>query len=58
VSPSMLMANLRWTRARAQTAIDDLVGEEKLWVDIATNGEAEYWGPGFMLGREAVVAPT
>jgi len=54
VCPSMLMASLRWTRARAQTVIDDLVGEEKLWVDKITGGEPEYWGPGFMLEREAV----
>jgi len=48
VSVSMLMANLRWPRARAQTAIDDLVSESMLWVDKQAE-EAEYWNPGFML---------
>ena len=59
VCPSMLMANLRWARARAQTAIDDLVGEGMLWVDKNSGGEPEYWSPGFMLERqEHMTAPT
>ncbi|KAK3380411.1 EAP30/Vps36 family-domain-containing protein [Lasiosphaeria ovina] len=49
VSVSMLMVNLRWTRARAQTAIEDLVGEGMLWVDKQSPREHEYWSPGFML---------
>lgn len=48
VSASMLMANLRWTRARAQTVLEDLVGEGMLWVD-KQSAECEYWSPGFML---------
>jgi ESCRT-II complex subunit VPS22 len=48
VSISMLMLNLRWPRARAQTAIDDLVSESMLWVDKQCD-EWEYWSPGFML---------
>ncbi|KAL0473934.1 EAP30/Vps36 family domain-containing protein [Neurospora intermedia] len=48
VSVSMLMDNLRWTRARAQTALEDLVGEGMLWVD-KQGIEWEYWSPGFML---------
>ncbi|KAK3356896.1 EAP30/Vps36 family-domain-containing protein [Lasiosphaeria hispida] len=48
VSVSMLMVNLRWTRARAQTALEDLVGEGMLWVDKQSE-EWEYWSPGFML---------
>ncbi|KAI1410197.1 ESCRT-2 complex [Hypoxylon sp. FL1857] len=48
VSVSMLMVNLRWTRARAQTAVEDLLGEGMLWVDKQAP-EWEYWSPGFML---------
>ncbi|KLU89149.1 ELL complex subunit Eap30 [Magnaporthiopsis poae ATCC 64411] len=48
VSVSMLMVNLRWARARAQTAVEDLVGEGMLWVDKQSD-EWEYWSPGFML---------
>jgi ESCRT-II complex subunit VPS22 len=48
VSVSMLMVNLRWPRARAATAIDDLVSESMLWVDKQCD-EYEYWSPGFML---------
>ncbi|EJT81107.1 ELL complex subunit Eap30 [Gaeumannomyces tritici R3-111a-1] len=48
VSVSMLMVNLRWARARAQTALEDLVGEGMLWVDKQSD-EWEYWSPGFML---------
>lgn len=53
VSVSMLMVNLKWQRARAQTALEDLVGEGMLWVDKQSVGEFEYWSPGFMLeGRD------
>jgi len=48
VSVSMLMLNLKWPRARAKTAIDDLVSESMLWVDKQCD-EWEYWSPGFML---------
>ncbi|KAH6661065.1 EAP30/Vps36 family protein, partial [Truncatella angustata] len=48
VSVSMLMVNLRWTRARSQTVIEDLLGEGMLWVDKQAD-EWEYWSPGFML---------
>ncbi|KAK4186621.1 EAP30/Vps36 family-domain-containing protein [Podospora australis] len=51
VSVSMLMVNLRWARARAQTALEDLVGEGMLWVDKQSQ-EWEYWSPGFMLESE------
>ena len=54
VSVSMLMVNLKWTRPRAQTAVDDLLGEGMLWVDKQCP-EWEYWSPGFMLsGSDAV----
>lgn len=54
VSVAMLMVNLRWLRARAQTAVDDLVGSGMLWVD--GDGELEYWSPGFILeGQDAIV---
>jgi ESCRT-II complex subunit VPS22 len=52
VSVSMLMVNLRWARARAQTAIEDLVGEGMLWVDKQSGDEWEYWSPGFMLNED------
>lgn len=48
VSVSMLMVNLRWTRARAQTAVEDLLGEGMLWVDKQA-AEWEYWSPGFIM---------
>lgn len=51
VSASMLMVNLKWARARAQTALEDLVGEGMLWVDKQSE-EWEYWSPGFMLEEE------
>lgn len=51
VSVSMIMLNLRWPRARAKTAIDDLVSESMLWVDMQSS-EWEYWSPGFMLEVE------
>ncbi|CAK7568183.1 MAG: ESCRT II complex subunit Dot2 [Sporothrix epigloea] len=55
VSLSMLMINLKWERPRAQTAIDDLVGESMLWVD-KQSAEWEYWSPGFMLeGYDAIL---
>lgn len=48
VSVSMLMVNLRWPRARAKTAIEDLLAKSMLWVDQQSE-EWEYWTPGFML---------
>lgn len=54
VSVSMLMVNLKWTRPRAQTALEDIVGEGMLWVDKQSH-EWEYWSPGFMLaGQDAI----
>ncbi|KAF7862912.1 uncharacterized protein EAF02_010461 [Botrytis sinoallii] len=44
VSVGMLMLNLRWPRARAKTAIEDLVSESMLWVDKQSE-EWEYWKP-------------
>ncbi|KAJ9152032.1 Vacuolar-sorting protein SNF8 [Pleurostoma richardsiae] len=48
VSVSMLMVNLKWTRARSQTVLEDLLGEGMLWIDKQAP-EFEYWSPGFML---------
>ncbi|TRX91951.1 hypothetical protein FHL15_007270 [Xylaria flabelliformis] len=48
VTVSMLMINLRWTRARAQTAVEDLLGEGMLWVDKQAT-EWEYWSPSFIM---------
>lgn len=55
VAVNMLMLNLRWSRARAQTALDDLLGEGMLWVDKQA-AEWEYWSPGFMLDVDGAVA--
>ncbi|OTA66724.1 winged helix DNA-binding domain-containing protein [Hypoxylon sp. EC38] len=55
VSASMLMVNLRWARARAQTAVEDLLGEGMLWVDKQAP-EWEYWSPGFMLDVDGTTA--
>lgn len=48
VSVDMLVANLAWPRARAQTAVEDLMGEGMLWVDKQVR-PWEYWSPGFMV---------
>ncbi|KAI1107274.1 ESCRT-2 complex [Jackrogersella minutella] len=55
VCVSMLMVNLRWARARAQTAVEDLLGEGMLWVDKQAP-EWEYWSPGFMLDVDGATA--
>ena len=51
VSISMLTLNLQWPRARAQTAIGDLVVVSMLWVDKQCPRPDlwEYWSPGYML---------
>jgi ESCRT-II complex subunit VPS22 len=51
VSVSMLMVNLRWTRARSQTVVEDLLGEGMLWVDKQAE-EWEYWSPGFIISTD------
>ncbi|KUI56921.1 Vacuolar-sorting protein SNF8 [Cytospora mali] len=56
VSVSMLMANLHWTRPRAQTALDDLLGGGMLWIDKQAD-EWEYWSPGFMLEAQDIFGP-
>lgn len=48
VSVDMLVVNLRWPRARAQTAVEDLMGEGMLWVDKQVR-PWEYWSPSFMV---------
>ncbi|SPO02910.1 related to SNF8 protein, involved in glucose derepression [Cephalotrichum gorgonifer] len=48
VSVEMLVLNLGWTRARAQTAVEDLMGEGMLWVDKQVR-PWEYWSPTFMV---------
>lgn len=56
VSVGMLVDNLGWTRARAITAIEDLLGEGMLWVDKQCPGEWEYWSPDFMVNGAAGAA--
>lgn len=53
VSVSMLMLNLHWPRARAQTALEDLLSEGMLWIDKQAP-EWEYWSPGFMLEAQEI----
>ncbi|KAI1777682.1 ESCRT-2 complex [Hypoxylon cercidicola] len=55
VSVSMLMINLRWARARAQTVVEDLLSAGMLWVDKQAQEEWEYWSPGFMLDVDGSV---
>ncbi|CAN8096850.1 unnamed protein product [Discula destructiva] len=55
VSVSMLMVNLHWPRARAQTALEDLLSEGMLWIDKQAT-EWEYWSPGFMLEVQELFA--
>jgi ESCRT-II complex subunit VPS22 len=52
-SVSMLMVNLKWARPRAETALEDLVGEGMLWVD-KQGVEWDYWSPGFMIESQDV----
>ena len=47
VTVSMLQVNLRWHRARAIAAIDDLIADSLVWVDSQVD-EAEYWSPAFI----------
>ena len=53
VSVSMLMVNLRWARARALTAVEDLLAGGMLWVDKQAAPEWEYWSPGFFMADTA-----
>ncbi|KAL1897232.1 ESCRT II complex subunit Dot2 [Ceratocystis pirilliformis] len=54
VSVNMLMANLGWAKARAQTAIEDLLSEGILWVDKQCE-PWEYWNPSWIAHVEEVV---
>ena len=47
VTCSMLEDNLGWAHARAETVIDDLLGDSLVWVDMQAP-EHEYWSPAFM----------
>ena len=47
VTCSMLEDNLRWESPRAETAINDLLGDSLVWVDMQAP-EKEYWSPAFM----------
>ena len=44
VTVSLLRVNLNWPRARAKTAIDDLLADSLVWVDKQCP-EWEYWSP-------------
>ena len=47
ITSSMLEDNLGWPQARAETVIDDLLGDSLVWVDMQAP-EREYWSPAFM----------
>ncbi|MCJ1277677.1 hypothetical protein MMC21_005491 [Puttea exsequens] len=47
VTCSMLEDNLSWEQARAETVIEDLLGDGLVWVDLQVP-EKEYWSPAFM----------
>lgn len=47
ITRSMLEDNLGWESARAETVIEDLLGDSLVWVDLQTS-EREYWSPAFM----------
>lgn len=47
VTRSMLEDNLGWEPARAETVIEDLLGDSLVWVDLQAS-EKEYWSPAFM----------
>lgn len=47
VTCSMLEDNLGWEQARAETVIQDLLGDSLVWVDLQAP-EKEYWSPAFM----------
>lgn len=57
VTVSMLLDNLGWVEARAQTALDDLLGEGLLWTDQFPK-EWEYWSPASMLSLDLDAAAT
>lgn len=44
VTASMLEDNLNWEHERAQTALEDLLADSLIWVDLQAE-EAEYRGP-------------
>ncbi|KKA26218.1 hypothetical protein TD95_000099 [Thielaviopsis punctulata] len=48
VTVDLLMVNLSWPQARAQTAVDDLLSEGMLWVDKQCQ-PWEYWNPSWMV---------
>ncbi|KAL9104734.1 MAG: hypothetical protein Q9163_000346 [Psora crenata] len=47
VTCSMLIDNLAWEQARAETVIADLLGDSLVWVDVQAP-EKTYWSPAYM----------
>jgi ESCRT-II complex subunit VPS22 len=47
VTVSMLVDNLNWETARAQTVIEDLLAASLVWVD-AKASKKEYWSPAYI----------
>lgn len=50
VTVSMLQVNLNWEQARASTAIEDLLEDSLVWVDMQCP-EYEYWSPQYLIGE-------
>lgn len=44
ITASMLEDNLKWEHERAQTALEDLLADSLVWIDLQAN-EKEYWAP-------------
>jgi ESCRT-II complex subunit VPS22 len=44
VTISMLVVNLHWESARAQTVVDYLLADSLVWID-SQAAETEYWSP-------------
>lgn len=57
VTVFLLITNLSWNRARAQTILDDLVMEGMLWLAQDTQ-EWEYWAPGLVFDPDGTVSPS
>lgn len=41
---SMLVDNLKWEHARAETVLEDLLADSLVWIDLQSE-EKEYWAP-------------
>lgn len=51
ITVTLLMDNLRWEKARAETVIEDLMADSLVWVDLQCR-EPEYWSPQNLLDED------